>query len=112
MAARKSKASQPASLATLSTPQAIRVREAVEAFFNIRRLAERCVIEVSTRGGNDDGDALLHAIGDIAELHGRRLDVLLGAWGLGSFDEDDRRRGLALRVGPYSRRGAIERQGV
>jgi hypothetical protein len=111
MAARKSKTSHPASLADLTTGQAIRVREAVEALFNIRRLAERCVIEMSKRPGNNDGDTLLQAIEDIAGLHGKRLHALLGAaWSTGSFDGDDHRRGLAARVVPFSRRSDVDRQ--
>jgi hypothetical protein len=62
------------------------VSDAVQAFHTIYRLAVMCSQEITHRTTEDDGDALLLAIRDIAEKHGRSLDEHPDSTGLGVFE--------------------------
>jgi hypothetical protein len=70
------------------------VSDAVQAFHTIYRLSVMCTQEIGRRTSDDDGDALLLAIRDIADKHGRALDAHPDSAGLGIFEhEDDAREG-------------------
>lgn len=65
------------------------VSDAVQAFHTIHRLAVMCTQEIGRRNTDDDGDALLLAIRDIAEKHGRALDAHPDSTGLGIFNDGE-----------------------
>jgi hypothetical protein len=67
------------------------VSDAVQAFHTIHRLSVMCTQEIGRRNTDDDGDALLLAIRDIAEKHGRALDAHPDSTGVGVFDDGESR---------------------
>lgn len=75
--------------APLSREQSTLIGNAVQAFHTISRLTSMCIQQIAHRQTDDDGDALLLSIRDVARMHGEALDSVLGNDRLGVFDPTD-----------------------